>query len=65
MVDQSSYVASENIERFEKLLLSGRLDRRQEEIVRQLLAQARAELAGLDRQRGRAAAGSRRLATVC
>ena len=50
MLNHLRYVASENIERFEKLLRGGRLDRQQTEIVAGLLAQARAELAVLDQQ---------------
>ena len=56
MMDFKDYVVRENIERFEHLLRSGRLDPRQAEIVAELLAQARRELAhlmGVSRSTGR------------
>jgi len=48
MADHHRYVIHENIERFETLLQSGELDRRQTGVVCTLLAQARADLARLD-----------------
>ncbi|HUB15539.1 MAG TPA: hypothetical protein VMB34_26555 [Acetobacteraceae bacterium] len=48
MNNHLSYVARENVERFETLLLAGRLDGRQRTMVETLLAQARAELASLE-----------------
>jgi hypothetical protein len=50
MLNHHRYIANENIERFETLLRGGRLDRQQTETVISLLAQARADLASLDRQ---------------
>jgi len=52
MDDHRRYIVSENIERFEALLRSGQLDRGQIDVVRALLAQARAESATLEQVRG-------------
>jgi hypothetical protein len=48
MDDHRHYIVGENIERFEALLRSGQLDRQQIDVVKALLAQARAELAALE-----------------
>ncbi|HTW69330.1 MAG TPA: hypothetical protein VME47_05540 [Acetobacteraceae bacterium] len=48
MDDYRHYIVGENVERFETLLRSGRLDGEQIGVVRTLLAQARAELATLE-----------------
>jgi hypothetical protein len=50
--DHRRYIVSENIERFEALLRSGQLDRGQINVVRALLAQARAEFATMEQGRG-------------
>jgi hypothetical protein len=44
------YVLTENIDRFQRLLLHGRLDGDQRGTVGRLLVQAREELADLDRR---------------
>jgi len=54
MTDHRHYVLNENIERFESLLRSGRLDRGQTGVVNRLLAQARTDLAVLDASDGAA-----------
>ena len=48
MDDHRRYIVSENVERFESLLRTGHLERGQIDVVRALLAQARAELATLE-----------------